>query len=238
MYAGHTYKMNSDNEYYEAHYNHKSLLTLPIEEIQTNRPTHLYCQSNYLTELPPDLPDSITHLWCSENHITILPDILPVNIKYMRCNYNNISKLPNNLPKTIEHIDIEHNPLQSLPINLGKYNTLYTLDISGTLITELPDLPESLVRVEFNSSDTVFKLINKSYFKINMFGRVCLKNDQILQINAINSMRRTQARARMLAPAIMEHYARRTMHPKNLAPLLTDPDADVSEFMDAYIASL
>jgi hypothetical protein len=229
-----------DRERRDSHYNHSALLTLPIEDIKRDLPQRLYCHGNYLTELPADLPDSIIILDCSENYLTSLPEKLPTNLKYLYCLQNNIYNLPANLPLNIVELNMRNCPLKSLPNNFCKYACLIRMHLLRTLLTELPDLPESLNEFSFYAKDALFNLINSMYFAITKppGGRITLNNAHVLKINAINSQRRTQARTRLIAPAIAEHYARRTMHPSNLAPLLADPDADVSEFMDAYVAGL
>jgi len=231
--------MHTTDEEIECHYNHRTLIKLPLEEIKANRPQHLYCNNNYITELPEDLPDSITHLTCSNNHITRLPDTLPSKLSHLNCGENNIYYLPHNLPITIEYINIEWNPLKALPNDFSKYVHLHTLILSKTLVTELPDMPESICSVTFYSYDPIFKIINEQYFSIsNSYSVYRLSNKEILQINEINSRNRIQTRSRLLEFEIMEHYARRTMHPCMLTPLLENPHADVSEFMELYIDSL
>lgn len=49
---------------------------------------------------------------------------------------------------------------------------------------------------------------------------------------------RQQRRTALLKSEIMEAYARKTMHPRNLQPLLDNPDEDVDAFMTAYINTL
>lgn len=229
----------------EAHYVGGTVTTLPIEEIIEMRPTHLYCSMNYLTELPDNLPDSIKTIDCSTNHITHLPETLPPGVTDIRCCENNISTLPKNLPIGIKTLIMMRCPLKTLPVDICKYKSLNVLCLRTTLVTELPDLPESLCTLRLNKTDQLYKVINETYFDTKTTNNgyyigitFNLNNRDILRINAINSQRRTQARTRIIAPGIMEHYARRTMHPDNLAPLLDDPDADISEFMDAYVAGL
>ena len=62
--------------------------------------------------------------------------------------------------------------------------------------------------------------------------------EKIAYVNEINSSRRIQQRTTLLKSEIMEAYAIKTMHPKNLQPLLDDPNKDVDEFMSEYVNGL
>ena len=101
--------------------------------------THLFCNDNKLTWLPP-LNNTLTQLDCSENKLSWLPS-LNYNLKYLYCYDNQLTWLPH-LNNNLIHLYCYCNQLTSLPpLN----NNLIKLYCYHNNITELPPLPNSLI---------------------------------------------------------------------------------------------
>lgn len=223
----------------ELSFDYRALKELPIDHILFMRPMSIDCIHNYLTELPNNLPDSIWNINCSHNHIHKLPDVLPPELFNLTCENNNISILPTTLPRSLVVLNVKDNPLMSLPDNLYALTSLAQLNITKCLITVLPELPSSLSSIVFYESDPICEYVKQNGVEIpTNVGLVHLANEQIQILNEVPTRKRVQARTRLLSNELKEHYARRTMHPNNLSPLLKNPAMDVSSFLDTYIDGL
>jgi Leucine-rich repeat (LRR) protein len=109
----------------------------------------LYCHSNQLTALPNNLPNSLQTLFCHNNKLTNLPSNLPSNLSELQCFSNQLQVLPTNLPSQLYILHCQNNQLQTLPTNLP--NNLQYLYCDGNNITCLPSLPNLFVlRIDEN----------------------------------------------------------------------------------------
>jgi hypothetical protein len=101
----------------------------------------------------------------------------------------------------------------------------------------LPDLPESLTYIELFDNP-----LKANYPKIFTFKVEAeeYKNDIITYVNMCNAQRRAKERLAIInaGNVLLERYMRRMMHPSKLAALADNPDLDVDEYMEAYVATL
>lgn len=221
----------------------------------------LQCTSTSITRLLAHLPYGLTELTCSYNNLMALPDILPDSIVYIDCIGNKLTHLPNKLPRVLKKLYCMSNVLTALPVLPPGLEvlichsnpirelpvlpqTLHTLGCdSCVLLNYLPDLPYTLKDIQIAHSPELKKnypLLLICVDKIGLSYDTCVAYKYpagtlggIMYVNECNSRRRTQARTRLLAQELAEVYLRRALHPRNLAPLLDDPDADPQDFMDA-----
>ena len=138
--------------------------------LQTVLPATLYeirCNNNNLTMLP-DLPVAIEFLLCSHNNLSALP-ALPNGINFLNCSFNSIAVLPD-LPNSLTKFYCQENILDTLPHlpdsmdfviafnNQIKHVTDFpkhvnsTIDLSGNLLTELPDFPTVISTFKANNN--------------------------------------------------------------------------------------
>ena len=135
--------------------NKLSKLSLP------NSLTKLYCDSNYLTELPK-LPDTLTVLYCNSNHLTELSSLpnslirmscssnkiielvsLPESLKFLDCSSNQLSKLPR-LPNLLFVLNCSTNSVRLCP-DIKHLVNLHKIICSNNLIIDIPILPKQLL---------------------------------------------------------------------------------------------
>lgn len=131
--------------------------------------TVLNCHDNKLTKLPPTIHtlSTMTYLNCSYNQISRLPD-LPPSLTYLNCSCNRLTKLPD-LPHSLIMLHCHSNELEEFPFILSlmikeihcwdnKLNKLSqilppeltVLNCHGNKLIELPELPSSLIELDFS----------------------------------------------------------------------------------------
>jgi Leucine-rich repeat (LRR) protein len=154
----------------------------------------------------------LEQLSCYNNQITSLPDNLPNALKELYCSVNNLTSLPDKLPATLEHLTCEYNQITLLPDNL----------------------PTTLLSINFNNNP-----LEANYPGIFAFEHYQIKKI-IAYVRKCNAQRRTTQRLRIInaGNVFLELYMKRRMHPDNFKALLADPDIDVDEYMEAYVAAL
>lgn len=103
--------------------------------------TELYCESNYLKELP-ELPRKLKELRCFNNDLTELSN-LPDTIEYIDCRDNYITKV-GKLPANLKEFDCRHNRIKKLPELPSKLVTLWCADTQLEAFTNLPDSIEKI----------------------------------------------------------------------------------------------
>lgn len=121
------------------------LTVLPILPIGLSQ---LQCAANSLTVLPV-LPENLLQLYCNNNDLIFLPT-LPGAIQQLYCAYNNLTSLPDlDSAINLQILDCSYNPnlacLPFLPDYLEQVGaTYFELDLPGTAITCIPNLPVDL----------------------------------------------------------------------------------------------
>ena len=211
------------------------LTSLP-ENLPSNLQS-LWCYDNQLTSLPENLPKSLEIFGCDNNQLTSLPDNLPQSLQELGCSNNQLTSLPENLPKNLKEIYCYNNKLTSLPEKLP-LNLQVLLCINNQL-TILPDLPLSLFNLNlvYNPLEINYPLIHTFELDIFYF-KYKNPHEVIAYVNACNSQRRTQTRARAIARELAKIYYRKKLHPSRLAPLLDNPEEDPNDFMDKLSSNI
>ena len=112
-----------------------------------NEITYLNCCWNNLSNLPPELPNSLTELWCNDNTLYNLPE-LPDSLTFLYCSNNNLSSL-SELPHSLTHLYVYNNNLSSLPELPQSLTYLYC---DNNILSDLPELPNSLIFLYCNNN--------------------------------------------------------------------------------------
>lgn len=107
---------------------------------------NLYCDSNYLSTLPP-LPSNLENLDCSVNQIVNISS-LPPNLEYLYASYNQLTTLPT-LPNLIFHLDCAQNNINNLPALPSNLHFLYC---GFNELSNLPAVPNSLKSLVCNDN--------------------------------------------------------------------------------------
>ena len=126
-----------------------------------NEITYLNCCWNNLSNLPPELPNSLTELWCNDNTLYNLPE-LPDSLTFLYCSNNNLSSL-SELPHSLTHLYVYNNNLSSLPELPQSLTYLYC---DNNILSDLPELPKSLI---FSSNKHNNKLYDDNFWWWNMW---------------------------------------------------------------------
>ena len=121
--------------------------------------THLYCNHNQLTELPP-LNNKLTHLYCYYNQLTELPP-LNDNLECLHCYYNQLTELPP-LNDNLTHLYCSFNQLTELPPLNNKLTVLYC---HHNQLTWLPPLNNKLNFLDC-SNNNIKNINNNNIIKI------------------------------------------------------------------------
>jgi Leucine-rich repeat (LRR) protein len=192
---------------------------------------YLHCSNNpCITQLPKRLPSGLIYLWCSNTSITII-DYLPPGLKTLSCSNTGLKRLPQKLPPGLCSLYCNGNLLTALP---DIHTTVDVLWAHNNQLTELPDLPEGL---DIMSIIQPNDLLDENYPHLFLrFDNI----DKIKYINECNAMRRAREQLQVInaGNVFLELYMKRRMHPDNFKALLADPDIDVDEYMEAYVAAL
>ncbi len=112
-----------------------SLPTLP------NQLEWLLCYYNQISTIP-NFPNSLTYLQSYNNQITSVP-FFPNSLPWIALQNNLLTSLPN-LPNSLNFLTIQNNPIQCLPSISHFFGAPSHFDISGTLITCLPNYIEHI----------------------------------------------------------------------------------------------
>lgn len=214
----------------------------------------LHCNKNKLISLP-NLPPNLKTLNCCDNQLTSLPT-LPPTLSLLYCENNELTSLPI-LPPTLSSLYCENNELTRLPILPPKLSVLHC---SGNPLVELPDLPDSLNNLKWDEGlNLVYprlkELYNTWYVNQERYDSDDEDEDDDLTeeisedrrmawIRYVNNRNerhrriRVQNRTRRIKAGIMRHYAKRTMAPIHLMPLIDDPTLEVDNFMMGLIDGL
>ena len=121
--------------------------------------THLYCNHNQLTELPP-LNDNLKRLNCYYNQLTELPP-LNDNLECLHCYYNQLTELPP-LNDNLTHLYCSFNQLTELPPLNNKLTVLYC---HHNQLTWLPPLNNKLNFLDC-SNNNIKNINNNNIIKI------------------------------------------------------------------------
>lgn len=135
---------------------------------------NLYCDSNYLSTLPP-LPSNLENLDCSVNQIVNI-STFPSNLQYLYANHNQLTSLPS-LPNTIYYLSCHNNQITNLPTLPGNLHFLYC---GFNQLTSLPSIPGSLKSLVCNNN----LLINIPALPSQMSFFHC-KNNQLTSLPAL-----------------------------------------------------
>jgi hypothetical protein len=184
----------------------------------------LYCDSNRLTVLPENLPNTLRELSCNDNVLISLPNNLPKYLLYLYCSNNRLTSLPENLPDTLKEIWVFTNRLTSLPDNL----------------------PKSLEFLNANDLSSQFSSLYLHYVypELRKFNRP-LKPEHIQYIQKINIDKQLH-RERNIKKCkewlsvvnknniFLELYERRIMNPKKLQHLANNEEINIDTFLGNY----
>jgi len=178
--------------------------------------THLFCNDNQLTWLPP-LNNTLIQLDCSGNKLTELPP-LNNNLTQLYCYYNELISLPP-LNNNLTQLYCSHNQLTELP-HLN--HSLRQLDCSRNQLTWLPPLNNKLHYLDcFNNNICFNDLYNK---KINI-----LRNFRYTYY----ALKYKKHFKRWLWEKVKEPKIMAKFHPSHLTHLLDSDDLEV--FLDDWI---
>jgi Leucine-rich repeat (LRR) protein len=120
--------------------------------------------------------------------------------------------LPEKLPDSLRQLYCYNNQLTTLPDNLP--NSLQYIDVrDNPLETNYPKI---------------------FTFQINQTAKI------IAYVRECNALRRARERLAIInaGNVFLERYMQRMMHPSRLATLIDNPEMDVDEYMEAYVAAL
>ena len=219
---------------------HKGLTSLP-----DNLPFKLnilWCHNNQLTSLPENLPKSLETINCYNNQLTSLPENLPQCLKTIGCHNNQLTSLPEKLPPNLHLLKCGNNKISTFPNNLPQHLQIFCC--INNQLTILPDLPSSLIDLclcgnplEINYPK-IYTFEIYSHYPIFTYYYYKNPHEVIAYVNACNSQRRTQTRARAIARELAEVYYRRALHPSRLAYLLDNPEEDPNDFMDKLSSNI
>lgn len=237
---------------------------IKLHQLPDNLPNtlkELSCCNNQLTSLPDVLPKNLnelmfsynniktfpvqieqlplTKLWCSYNELTLIPDVLPPTLEDFSCAWNALKYLPMALPSGLKKLCCNHTLLKRLPANLPA--GLKELNCSDNCLTILPDLPSTLELLTIVNNPLIEK-----YPQIDTFLTIYPDNPVkyakavVEYVNQRNILLRAQARNAVWnhENKILECYAKRTMHPNHLLPLIEDDTMDIDEYMTNHIDNL
>jgi hypothetical protein len=213
-------------------------INLPISLIYLNIPNNgitklpdklpcnlreLDCSGNNLTELPP-LPDGLISLDCSYNNLMVIPK-LPKTLEKFMCNYNhNLTTLPDELPPKLRYFEFKECKIDYIPY------LPYSIDFSyfWWLLLQTYKYIDNNIR-------TYSIYLHHPRVKKDEIARECIDF-----INKINAPERAHRRCRAINrnDILLETYMKRAMHPKRIADLLADENADVDTVMQEYTAGL
>ena len=186
--------------------------------------THLFCNDNKLTWLPP-LNNTLIQLDCSGNKLTELPP-LNNNLTQLYCSFNCLTSLPP-LNNNLTHLYCSRNQLTELPpLN----NNLKILNCSFNQLISLPPLNNTLTQLYCSDNNIYNENIEKykyDYRNIKIIQTLCNFRYTYYALKYKNHFKRWLWE-KVREPKIMAKF-----HPSHLTKLLDSDDLEV--FLDDWI---
>ena len=186
--------------------------------------THLFCNDNHLTWLPP-LNNTLIQLDCSGNKLTELPP-LNNNLTQLYCSFNCLTSLPP-LNNNLTHLYCSRNQLTELPpLN----NNLKILNCSFNQLISLPPLNNTLTQLYCSDNNIYNENIEKykyDYRNIKIIQTLCNFRYTYYCLKYKNHFKRWLWE-KVREPKIMAKF-----HPSHLTHLLDSDDLEV--FLDDWI---
>ena len=186
--------------------------------------THLFCNDNQLTWLPP-LNNTLIQLDCSGNKLTELPP-LNNNLTQLYCSFNCLTSLPP-LNNNLTHLYCSRNQLTELPpLN----NNLKILNCSFNQLISLPPLNNTLTQLYCSDNNIYNENIEKykyDYRNIKIIQTLCNFRYTYYCLKYKNHFKRWLWE-KVREPKIMAKF-----HPSHLTHLLDSDDLEV--FLDDWI---
>ncbi len=113
--------------------------------------------NSHLANIDFNIPASVQELDLSNNLLTSISSKILKHVKHLTCNYNKLSSIEGILD-SLQILICINNPLQSLTFANPITSNLVELDCSLCKLTELPELPQGLLRLICSSNMGLAKL--------------------------------------------------------------------------------